>query len=633
MVVRCDKVAAPTGSDTNPGTLAQPYLTAQKLADSLSAGQTGCLRAGTYVQNVTVGRGGAAGSPLTVRNYPGENATLRGRLWVRDEANFVTITGLSLDGRNASNLPSPTVNGDDVTFSRNDLTNYNTGICMVLGASAADNDPIWGRALRTQVVKNKIHNCGALPATNHHHGVYVEAADDVNVSDNWIYDNADRGVQFYPDAQRAVVSRNVIDGNGEGVSFGGSDTVASSGNQVKNNVITFSNVRHNVESWWPGPIGTGNAVDTNCAFGSVRDDYGNGGIDASEGGFTAANNINADPLYVNRGGKDFRLTAASPCRGVLGAAADATPGPDTTPPDTTITSGPTGTTSSASASFSFSSEPNATFECRLDAGSWGGCSSPKSYSGLANGTHTFEVRASDESGNVDPTPASRTWTVSTTYRDRVLATSGLVSYWRLGEAAGATTAADAKGTNPGTYQNGVVLGRPGLITGDTNTAADFDGVNDQVLVRDAASLDMTSRISIEAWVKIDALPPAGQVKTLVTKSSSSYELTLYDSNGRGSLALRLNGTLYSLVVPAGTFAAGGRYHVVGTYDGAATRLYVNGTQVASAARSGSIAVSTADLVIGSSWGTDSVDAILDEVAVYNAALPATTVQDHYNAGR
>ena len=87
---------------------------------------------------------------------------------------------------------------------------------------------------------------------------------------------------------------------------------------------------------------------------------------------------------------------------------------DTTPPETSITSGPSGTVSSSSASFGFSSsESNSTFECRLDGASWAGCSSPKSYSALTNASHTFEVRAKDGAGNLDSTPAARSFTVQT----------------------------------------------------------------------------------------------------------------------------------------------------------------------------------------------------------------------------
>jgi DNA-binding phage protein len=96
-------------------------------------------------------------------------------------------------------------------------------------------------------------------------------------------------------------------------------------------------------------------------------------------------------------------------------ATAATPPPlDITPPETTIDSGPSGTVGTTSASFVFSSnEAGSTFECKLDAGAFGSCSSPKSYAGLSEGSHTFSVRATDGAGNVDATPATRTWTVNT----------------------------------------------------------------------------------------------------------------------------------------------------------------------------------------------------------------------------
>jgi hypothetical protein len=87
---------------------------------------------------------------------------------------------------------------------------------------------------------------------------------------------------------------------------------------------------------------------------------------------------------------------------------------DKTPPDTTIGSGPSGPTKSASASFGFSStEEGVTFECSLDGGAFEACSSPKDYAALTDGNHTLEVRATDGAGNVEPTPARRTWSVDT----------------------------------------------------------------------------------------------------------------------------------------------------------------------------------------------------------------------------
>jgi WD40-like Beta Propeller Repeat len=86
---------------------------------------------------------------------------------------------------------------------------------------------------------------------------------------------------------------------------------------------------------------------------------------------------------------------------------------DTTPPNTTITSGPTGTIATRNASFGFSSsESSSHFQCRLDAAAYAACTSPRAYSGLPNGAHTFRVRAIDRAGNVDGTPAARSFTVN-----------------------------------------------------------------------------------------------------------------------------------------------------------------------------------------------------------------------------
>jgi large repetitive protein len=88
---------------------------------------------------------------------------------------------------------------------------------------------------------------------------------------------------------------------------------------------------------------------------------------------------------------------------------------DTAPPNTTIGTGPAGSTPSTSAIFSFSADdPGATFECSLDGAAFSPCTSPKSYNGLAEGSHTFQVRATDQAGNTDPTPAVRNWAVDIT---------------------------------------------------------------------------------------------------------------------------------------------------------------------------------------------------------------------------
>src|SRR3954449_12597235 len=111
-------------------------------------------------------------------------------------------------------------------------------------------------------------------------------------------------------------------------------------------------------------------------------------------------------------------TDASPATRAFTVDPSTPPPADTTAPDTTITSGQTGTTSATTASFAFtSSESGSTFQCKLDGGAWATCTSPKPYSGLTTGSHTFSVRATDAAGNTDSTPATQTWTIQSAPAD------------------------------------------------------------------------------------------------------------------------------------------------------------------------------------------------------------------------
>jgi hypothetical protein len=89
---------------------------------------------------------------------------------------------------------------------------------------------------------------------------------------------------------------------------------------------------------------------------------------------------------------------------------------DTTPPETTIISGPSdgATIADIAPTFAFAaSEPGSSFACRVDAGPASGCASPFTTATLSDGAHTVAIAASDAVGNVDPTPATRTFTLMT----------------------------------------------------------------------------------------------------------------------------------------------------------------------------------------------------------------------------
>jgi len=238
--------------------------------------------------------------------------------------------------------------------------------------------------------------------------------------------------------------------------------------------------------------------------------------------------------------------------------------------------------------------------------------------------------------NTDPGESLDMWvdraTVQTTqqgpiaaYSGSVLGTSGIVSYWRLGESSG-TSAADSQGSNTGTYTNSPTLGATGLIARDGNTAVNLDGTNDHVVVPQSASLNPTSAVSIEAWAKADAL------QGTVLRRSNSYELRM-ESDGSVLFRVWVAGNVQSLSASAASVTTGTTYHLVGTYDGANLRIYRNGTQIASRAQTGAMTHSTNTLYVGyNDFSSTYFDGTIDDVAIYNTALSSGTVAAHYTAG-
>ena len=300
----CNLVVSPSGSDSAAGTLSAPFQTAQKLVSSLTPGETGCLEAGTYSENVTFRTAGTATAPITLTSYPGQTATIVGRMYIVDGANYTTITRLNLNGENPQQALSPMIDANNATFSHDNVTNDHTGTCFGIGSAT------WGWATGTLITHDTIHDCGQLPATNAQHGLYIGAATDTTIAWSLIYGNADRGIQLYPDAQHTTIDHNIIDDNGEGIIISGADGAASSYTNIYDNILSNANVRHDVESYWPpgNPVGVDNTVHNNCIWGGRE-----GGIGMADGGYRASENLKASPQFVNEAAHDYELRATSPC--------------------------------------------------------------------------------------------------------------------------------------------------------------------------------------------------------------------------------------------------------------------------------------------------------------------------------
>ncbi len=175
-----------------------------------------------------------------------------------------------------------------------------------------------------------------------------------------------------------------------------------------------------------GPSGLVNTAAASFAFSSEAGATFQCSIDGAA--FTACSSP-AEYSSLGQGAHTFEVRATDAAGNTDASPATRSWTVDTIAPDTTIDSGPSGLVNTAAATFAFSSEAGATFECSRDSAAFSSCSSPAEYLSLAEGAHTFEVRATDAAGNTDATPASRSWTVDTIAPDTAIDSgpSGLVN--------------------------------------------------------------------------------------------------------------------------------------------------------------------------------------------------------------
>jgi parallel beta-helix repeat protein len=301
----CDRFAAPGGSDGANGSLLTPYRTAERLADSLSRGQSGCFRAGTYrFSELTVSTPG-----ITLAPYESEAVTLRGSIKVKPAGHHSTIRGMKLNGRGGESPIGPRIYANRVALRGNEITNGHTSICVQIARYYSDPAP------RGVVIKrNRIHDCGQLPSTNKDHGIYVSEARRTLIRDNWIYDNADRGIQLYHDADGSRVIGNVIYHNGDGMVINGEGSSASERNRIRGNIIVKSYRGYNVYSGDSGPVGRRNILRKNCVWASKGSPYRrHGGVMRPARNYKARRNVVARPRFANAKRGNLHLEGGRRC--------------------------------------------------------------------------------------------------------------------------------------------------------------------------------------------------------------------------------------------------------------------------------------------------------------------------------
>ena len=384
-------------------------------ADDGTAGNL--LRANTVTSNELAGIDLASGTQhaRVLDNTVGANAKvgirIAGSSGNRVEGNRVTASseaGILLEGASGNTLAENVLTGNggepvsivlashDNRIERNDVTANSKGIVVEQS----------NRNVFTENVINELSDTA----------ISLEASNETLISDNDIRFNSG-GVDVYQSSRNRIVGNDASENSSAGIWVGD----LSYNNVVADNLAN-ANSSAGIMVEVEAPSGSGTLIDSNTANGNDS-----AGISVTKIGHTIVGNTTDNNMgwgiygaestslgmVVDGGGnralgnKELFQCFVIKCDGTA-------PVRETFPPETTISEGPSGTSPLDSALFRFSGSDNSLmeveFECRLDGGAWTACVSPRSYNNLATGAHVFEVRAIDHAGNVDPTPARRSWT-------------------------------------------------------------------------------------------------------------------------------------------------------------------------------------------------------------------------------
>jgi hypothetical protein len=211
-----------------------------------------------------------------------------------------------------------------------------------------------------------------------------------------------------------------------------------------------------------------------------------------------------------------------------------------------------------------------------------------------------------------------------------------VGQWHLDEGSG-TIAADSSGYG----DTGTVAGGAAWATGRFGSGLSFNGTTALVQIPDGPQLEPAATVTVGAWVEHAGSP--GRYRYIVAKgetgcNSASYGLYTGANGGLAFYAANGSGDTYVVSPDASTSVWDGNWHlVVGTYDGVAVRVYVDGIQVGSGTpRTGPLAYPSADsnsLFVGSYPKGENIAGcqaggflgLIDEVTIWDHALSPTDV--------
>ncbi|HEY6889464.1 MAG TPA: choice-of-anchor Q domain-containing protein, partial [Solirubrobacter sp.] len=418
------------------GNGADDVIVLQGLTYAVNAA-SGALTVPTGATRITIQ---GAGANATAIQSPG---TIRA-LVVNSSAG-VTVTGLTLRGGTV-----PSGQGGNVLVSSQASATFNR--VRITGGNASQGGGIAAAGAASLTIQSSLidgNTATGTALTAAGGGIYVQGqttATPITIQDSTIASNSARnggGIAIENNTGQAPVLRGVTLARNNaraGTPSGGAGGISSAatnarfqGSIIAGNTSTFN-------------FGSGSQdLPSNCALASTATDDG-GNVTPDSADQCGLGGVHGDPLLgatldtsqppalaIPANSPAVDIAACAPRtvdqRGVTrpqGMSCDAGAYEVDQAPTVTITSGPTGTVASATASFGFSTtEPGVSLQCRMtgpgQSGAFAACTSPtaQSYGGLSSGAYTFSVRALDGTF-ANPPIASRAFTVDVTAPDTTL---------------------------------------------------------------------------------------------------------------------------------------------------------------------------------------------------------------------
>lgn len=294
---------ATTGNNNNAGTEAAPWLTVKKCVDTMVAGDTCFIRAGTYTETAEVRftRSGTSSAPITLKNYQNEApvirfadrtlGTSRISIWNQGGKNVATgwivIEGLTLTNMGVGIRP---YSAHDIVIKNNTI--YDNHYHGILGA-----------AIRATIQNNVIYHNGefsdcaaGIVTCNKDHGIYLSGNDNTIIN-NVIYDNLSYGIQI----------------NGNAVHTPSDHATTEYSNaanwRISNNTIAYNKYRSAIVMW--GPKATNARIENNIMYENSVSSSSPNGVDFSSCCSTGVQ-IRNNHFYASGGGGTAQLGSTQP---------------------------------------------------------------------------------------------------------------------------------------------------------------------------------------------------------------------------------------------------------------------------------------------------------------------------------